>query len=122
MASAPGAANPDRPTSAPPPAETSRIGHLRPSPLVTSISAANSAVSSPAIRTQIGPTSKSKGLQLGANKVPASVIAAALADEWIDETAENNDSNPWGTDDLIDVNADQDDWSEIFAQSFTMLC
>ncbi|PBK74289.1 hypothetical protein ARMSODRAFT_951920 [Armillaria solidipes] len=23
------------------------------------------------------------------------------------------DSNPWGSDDLIDVNADDDDWSEI---------
>lgn len=27
--------------------------------------------------------------------------------------AEVETSNPWGNDDLMDVNADQDDWSEI---------
>lgn len=34
------------------------------------------------------------------------------ATEWAAE-AEVEMSNPWGTDDLMDVNADQDDWSEM---------
>ena len=33
------------------------------------------------------------------------------AAEWAAE-AEVETSNPWGNDDLMDVNADQDDWSE----------
>lgn len=109
----------DRPTSAPPPVAGSstdpRIGNLRPSPLFTTLSAANSTVSSPVVPTRLAPQSRAKGLQLGANKVPPSVAAAALAAQLAEETAAANDigeSNPWGTDDLIDVNADQDDWSE----------
>jgi len=108
----------DRPTSAPPPVAGSstdpRIGNLRPSPLFTTLSAANSTVSSPVVPTRPAQQSKAKGLQLGANKVPPSVAAAALAAQLAEETAAANDisgSNPWGTDDLIDVNADQDDWS-----------
>lgn len=34
------------------------------------------------------------------------------AAEWAAE-AEVETPNPWGNDDLMDVNADQDDWSEI---------
>lgn len=49
--------------------------------------------------------SKSKGMQLGANRVPAAV----LAEQWAEESSSND--NPWGNDDLIDINADQDDWS-----------
>lgn len=40
-----------------------------------------------------------------------------LAAEWAEEAAaeaEANQSNPWGSDDLMDVNADEDDWSEFF--------
>lgn len=106
MASAPGAPI-GRPTSAPPPAEgaaQSHIGNLRPSPLLTSLSATNSAVSSPALLAS-GSLSKSKGMQLGANRVPSAI----LAENWIDESS---DVNPWGNEDLIDVNADQDDWSK----------
>lgn len=54
-------------------------------------------------------------MQLGANKVPTGVASAALASKLADEVAASegiNDGNPWGTDDLIDINADQDDWSE----------
>lgn len=38
--------------------------------------------------------------------------------EWAAE-AEVETSNPWGNDDLMDVNADQDDWSETISLSFT---
>jgi len=52
-------------------------------------------------------------MQLGASKVPASAVAASLAAELEEEaTAEEGiEGNPWGTDDLIDINADEDDWS-----------
>ena len=55
-------------------------------------------------------------MQLGASKTPASVAAASLAAQLEDEAAaeEGIDGNPWGTDDLIDINADEDDWSECF--------
>lgn len=36
---------------------------------------------------------------------------AALAAEWEAEEADSKDSNPWVGDDLIDINADEDDWS-----------
>ncbi|KAJ8076987.1 Nuclear aminoacylation-dependent tRNA export pathway component [Marasmius tenuissimus] len=103
----------DRPTSAPPPAEDSRIGALRPSPLLTSVSAANSVVSSPAFPNHAPSISKAKGLQLGANKVPPSTVAASLGQQLAEEAAAEDgvDSNPWGNDDLMDVNADEDDWS-----------
>ncbi|KAF9268803.1 ARM repeat-containing protein [Marasmius fiardii PR-910] len=102
----------DRPTSAPP-AENSRIGSLRPSPLLASASAAPSTVPSPIISNHIPSAYKAKSLQLGANKVPASVAAASLAQQLADEAAAEDgvDTNPWGNDDLMDVNADQDDWS-----------
>ncbi|KAF5388789.1 hypothetical protein D9757_005678 [Collybiopsis confluens] len=105
----------DRPTSAPPPPEESRIGELRPSPLITSISASNSTVSSPAFptRSSLQSSSKAKGMQLGASKVPSNVSAAAMLAEQLalEATVEEGESNPWGDEDLIDVNADEGDWS-----------
>jgi SCY1-like protein 1 len=51
-------------------------------------------------------------MQLGAHKVPASVAAAALVEKLAEEAAAaEGEGNPWGNDDLIDVNADEDDWS-----------
>ncbi|KAF8909893.1 armadillo-type protein [Mucidula mucida] len=109
MQSAIGGATIDRPTSAPPP-EDSRIGNLRPSPLLTSVSAANSTVTTPAVPGfSIKPASRGKGLQLGAHK-SSSAVSAALIDQLTEEVAAEND-NPWGGDDLMDVNADEDDWS-----------
>lgn len=52
--------------------------------------------------------SKPKGMQLGGH-VSSTLSYAA---EWAAE-AEVETSNPWGSDDLMDVNADQDDWSEM---------
>ena len=53
--------------------------------------------------------SKPKGMQLGGGHVSSTLSHAA---EWASE-AEVETSNPWGNDDLMDVNADQDDWSEM---------
>jgi len=62
-------------------------------------------------------------MQLGANKAATMAFPTELADE-IDEDkalsghlrSEIGDlvkgHKPWGTDDLIDVNADDDDWSK----------
>jgi hypothetical protein len=65
-------------------------------------------------------------MQLGAHKVPASVAAAALVEQLAEEAAAaEGDGNPWGNDDLIDVNADEDDWSSLFyhgSSSYTEQC
>lgn len=63
--------------------------------------------------------SKSKAMQLGAHKVPASVAAAAMVEQLAEEAAAaEGEGNPWGNDDLIDVNADDDDWSGFFIMLF----
>jgi hypothetical protein len=49
--------------------------------------------------------SRSKGLQLGGNKVPTSTLAEEVANE-----AGQGSSRLWN-DDLIDINADEGDWS-----------
>lgn len=113
MASTSGTVTIDRPTSAPPPIEDTRIGALRPSPLLTSVSAANSTASSPAFptRSTLQSSSRTKGMQLGANKVPPSIAAVVLAERLAEEATAEEESNPWGDDDLMDVNADEGDWS-----------
>ena len=51
-------------------------------------------------------------MQLGATKVPTGVSSVP---DWAEEAAAELESststNPWGNDDLMDVNADEDDWS-----------
>jgi SCY1-like protein 1 len=42
---------------------------------------------------------------------PSSLVAEVIADEWADGDGDAVE-NAWGTDDLIDVNADADDWGE----------
>ncbi|KAG2142740.1 uncharacterized protein EDB93DRAFT_601216 [Suillus bovinus] len=54
-------------------------------------------------------TSRSKGLQLGGNKAPASTLAAHLAEEIANEAGQGS-SRLWN-EDLIDINADEGDWS-----------
>ncbi|EPT02574.1 hypothetical protein FOMPIDRAFT_1022743 [Fomitopsis schrenkii] len=61
-------------------------------------------------------SSKAKTMHLGANKAPASSSLSdwameAAAEAESEEAAHAGGVNPWGNDDLIDVNADQDDWS-----------
>ncbi|KAJ7072523.1 hypothetical protein C8F01DRAFT_1104261 [Mycena amicta] len=89
----------DRPTSAP------QVG-------VASSSILTSSMPTGVRNGVVSPTpSKSKSMQLGAHKVPASVATAALVEQLAEEAAAQDEGNPWGNDDLIDVNADQDDWS-----------
>lgn len=62
---------------------------------------------------------KAKALQLGANKVSNSVGTPvdSLATEWLEETeAEVGTTNAWDGD-LMDVNADADDWSECIVKT-----
>jgi len=66
------------------------------------------ATSSPATPVA-GGTSKGKSMQLGASK--SSAVFSSLADQ-LTEEAEKEEGNPWGNEDLMDVNADEDDWSE----------
>jgi hypothetical protein len=56
--------------------------------------------------------SRSKGLQLGGNKAPASTLAAQLAEEVANEAGQGS-SRLWN-DDLIDIHADEGDWSTSF--------
>ncbi|KAJ7668446.1 ARM repeat-containing protein [Mycena polygramma] len=93
----------DRPTSAPEPVGEPSTYSLGIQP--TSVTGIRSGVSTPT-------PSKSKAMQLGAHKVPASVAAAALVEQLAEEAAAaESEGNPWGNEDLIDVNADEDDWS-----------
>ncbi|WWC91608.1 uncharacterized protein L201_006554 [Kwoniella dendrophila CBS 6074] len=56
----------------------------------------------------------SSGLKLGGNSKTqaqrSSNLADVVASEWDDDN-DNDAGNAWGNDDLIDVNADEDDWS-----------
>lgn len=76
------------------------------------ISHATPPTYTPTISAQRQPASvsRAKAMQLSATKVPKSPMAA-LAAEWEAEEADSKDSNPWVGDDLIDINADEDDWS-----------
>ncbi|KAF8637981.1 hypothetical protein AX16_010613 [Volvariella volvacea WC 439] len=114
--SAPG----ERPTSAPPPAGST--GSLGTPPTDTyrgTVSAAPSNIASPVGSTFSKPAPKGKGMQLGGSKASSASITAGWGDYddmFSTSTSSNivvdsNDTNPWGNDDLIDVNADQDDWS-----------
>ncbi|KAH9945690.1 armadillo-type protein [Amylocystis lapponica] len=110
MGSSPGI---DRPGSAPPPSNGPPNG-LNGSVVRPSAPASSSSPAIPRAKAAIPPsTSKTKGMQLGAHKMPGSLAQAA---EWAEEAAAETDAdesngNPWGNDDLMDVNADQDDWS-----------
>ncbi|RDB24858.1 N-terminal kinase-like protein [Hypsizygus marmoreus] len=102
-----------RPSSAPPPAVSLALGGHNPtSPSILSAPKTMSAAATPVASPTLQSTSRAKGMQLGANKVPSNIAAAVLAEQWAEEVAESVGSeNPWGNDDLIDVNADADDWS-----------
>ncbi|KAI0071715.1 hypothetical protein K474DRAFT_1775986 [Panus rudis PR-1116 ss-1] len=118
MGTTPNGSTPDRPTSAPPPT-SSLTSNGTPNVNSSFASPAASTLSSPDIVSTtrsltLGSSSKTKGMQLGASKIPAST--SKLATDWAEEAAaeaaeESNQANPWGNDDLMDVNADQDDWS-----------
>ncbi|RXW15424.1 hypothetical protein EST38_g10428 [Candolleomyces aberdarensis] len=81
-----------------------------PSPAINGSSLSEqSRTASPAAQHK-PPASKSKAMQLGM-KSPGGLPSHSLADDLAEEIAASETANPWGTDDLIDVNADEDDWS-----------
>lgn len=53
---------------------------------------------------------KGSGMKLGGAK--PKLAGANLMDELAAELDDDEVANAWGTDDLMDVNADTDDWSE----------
>lgn len=101
----------DRPTSAPP---STAANGTRPAPYATLAPALSTPDRVPSARAP-GAGGRARGMQLGASKLPASALH--MPAEWAEEAAaeaeaeEGGQSNPWGNDDLMDVNADQDDWS-----------
>ncbi|KAF8070341.1 armadillo-type protein [Lyophyllum atratum] len=100
----------ERSTSAPLPIGSS--GNSLATTSLLSLPQPKSAAPSPIASPALHPTSRTKGMQLGSNKVPPSIATSILADQWVEEIADSAGAgNPWGNDDLIDVNADQDDWS-----------
>ena len=60
-------------------------------------------------------SNKGKGMRLGGHKA---ISSSNITSDWAEEAAaeaeaeEASHHNPWGTDDLMDVNADQDDCSK----------
>ncbi|TEB37493.1 hypothetical protein FA13DRAFT_1786619 [Coprinellus micaceus] len=70
-----------------------------------------SSLSAPSSIPQDRPSpSKGKGLQLG-SKVSGALATPVMPDELAEEIAATETANAWGTDDLIDVHNDDDDWS-----------
>lgn len=69
------------------------------------ISPSASTLSSPGLPSSSAP----KSLKLGANKHKTKV--PSLADALAAEADKDAGSNAWGSDDLMDVNADEDDWN-----------
>ncbi|KAG5352188.1 hypothetical protein C0989_003269 [Termitomyces sp. Mn162] len=91
----------ERSISVPPPLETIGINSSIALTSPQTVSASSSLTSS-----------RVKGMKLGSNNIPLSATAAILAGQWTDDNTESvRTENPWGNDDLIDVNADEDDWS-----------
>jgi SCY1-like protein 1 len=91
----------DRTTSAPPTKSLSNSnGEILSSHSV-------SFQSSPAVANPQG-AAKGNALRLGANTASSSIAIDSL----VEEAAESAtiEGNPWGSDDLIDINADADDW------------
>jgi SCY1-like protein 1 len=107
-----------------PSGSTQLSGGLR-SALPTQTSFTLGSTSTSTINGGTIPKSKSKGMQLGASKVPQ----GSLAEEWAEEAAAEvglgvnaSGENPWGGDDLMDINADDDDWSTSTFVFFLLSC
>ncbi|KAJ3480112.1 hypothetical protein NLI96_g8583 [Meripilus lineatus] len=65
-----------------------------------------------------GTTSKARAMQLGGSKPSTSESLSKMAAEWAEEAeASTTLEQSWAGDDLMDVNADQDDWSAFLALS-----
>lgn len=124
-----GTASPGPNTLAPPNASTTTRTSLDSTPAVQTRTAPGPTVPGLAITSKPAVASKGKGLALRGKKTNlADVLAAEMADElgdaWGEVSAaettstghlndESKQASGWGTQgDLMDINADQDDWSE----------
>ncbi|KAF6760083.1 other/SCY1 protein kinase [Ephemerocybe angulata] len=74
----------------------------------TPVNVSFSAPPTPALERPM--TSKVKAMQLG-SKSSSALPTHTLADELAEEISAAETANAWGSDDLIDVNADADDWT-----------
>ena len=91
----------DRPPSAPPTKSLSNHnGEILPN--------SASFQSSPAVASPQG-AAKGNALRLGANKASSSLAIDSLVNKLTEEFP-TIEGNPWGSDDLIDMNAEADDW------------
>lgn len=65
---------------------------------------------SPVVASSQG--AKGNPLRLGVNKSSSNIPIDSLVNEFAEDAAfTTTQDNPWGSDDLMDVNADNDDWS-----------
>jgi SCY1-like protein 1 len=96
----------DRSTSAPPAQSVSNY-----SGGISQPHFASSLQPSPVIPSSQG-SAKGNVLRLGANKASSSMAIDSLVNKLTEEAAASAtiEDNPWGSDDLIDMNADNDDW------------
>lgn len=88
-----------------------RLSFDNPASFGATSTASTSRMSSIGVKKAVKPTIKpasSTGMKLGGVKPKTQPsVADAVAGEWDDDGVEN----AWGTEDLIDVNADDDDWA-----------
>ncbi|KAI0915763.1 hypothetical protein AcV5_003595 [Taiwanofungus camphoratus] len=108
----------DRPSSTPLPAGRNTSDGLNGLGIWPATPRLDSTLSSPILPATRSitsdTTSTTKGMRLGTNISAASSSAPNMAPEWAQEAAaevSGPQGNPWGNEDLMDVNADQDDWS-----------
>ncbi|OBZ68346.1 N-terminal kinase-like protein [Grifola frondosa] len=111
----------DRSTSAPLPLGTSGMSNGSGSGLAGALPTPKleTRLSSGGATRSLASTSSAKAMHLGASKASTSLN---VPPEWAEEAAaelEASQSNPWGNDDLMDVNADQDDWSAFESAAVT---
>ena len=99
-----GGPNIDRPASAPNASSSEHIGEL------TRPSFAKTTLSSQSVPSVQEP-SRAKAMQLGSGRVP---VTDTIVSDLLAETTSPSvmEANPWGSD-LMDVNADADDWSTL---------
>ncbi|KZT04700.1 ARM repeat-containing protein [Laetiporus sulphureus 93-53] len=108
----------ERPTSAPPPSGltgSNGLGSTGSERPPARMSTTLSSPAAPARPASMVASSKTKAMHLGGHDTLASQSSSSAIPDWAQEAAAEaaiSESNPWGNDDLIDINADQDDWSK----------
>ena len=99
----------ERPTSAPPPAN-SGSGHFGQVTMTFTPDASSSS------QTFSAQQSRPKGMQLGIHKATSQIPGSLIS-----EIEDNDGANAWGNGDLMDVNADEGDWGAFASGSDVLL-